>query len=239
MAEPEKGKREGEPLDPAHRKLMEQVVQLYQAQKEIDSRVSLSGIGEACAIHPLKVRKLLITAGIYENSVSREIAALWKEGRSAREIQEQLGLSPASVHSYLPYSRVDYGVEGTLNQEREQRIQTRRQAREALAKDTSLQEGDVSSLDQRLWDTMEAFQGVSFSTAKDLRFTYSIRGNEMFVSRKDKSITKATVLLAFHRAIDLQRNGRKITGPKMLGTFGASYLFPIFLQLGVIDTGRT
>ena len=57
----------------------------------------------------------------------------------------------------------------------------------------------------------------------------------MFVSRKDKSITKATILLAFHKAMELQRGGNGIAGPKKLGTFGASYLFPIFLQLGVIS----
>ena len=60
----------------------------------------------------------------------------------------------------------------------------------------------------------------------------------MFVSRKDKSITKATVLVAFHKAMELQRGGKGIGGPKKLGTFGASYLFPIFVRLGVITVGE-
>jgi len=89
-------------------------------------------------------------------------------------------------------------------------------------------------LDDCLWAVMELYKDSSFLTAKKLEFSYSIRGNEMFVTRKDKSITKATVLLAFHKAIELQRKQVEITGPKKLGTFGASYLYPIFLQLGII-----
>ena len=58
-----------------------------------------------------------------------------------------------------------------------------------------------------------------------------IKGNEMFVTRKDKSITRASVMMAFHKALELDR---VVTGPKKLGTFGASYLYPVFCCLGVI-----
>jgi hypothetical protein len=44
----------------------------------------------------------------------------------------------------------------------------------------------------------------------------------------------ATVNLAFKEAIELQENGIKITGPKKLGCFGASYLYPVFIRIGVI-----
>lgn len=84
---------------------------------------------------------------------------------------------------------------------------------------------------EALWNALEALQGESFLTAKGLSFTYVIRGGELFVSRKEKSITRATVELAFQRALEL---GKDATGPKKLGVFGASYLYPIFLRLGVI-----
>lgn len=84
---------------------------------------------------------------------------------------------------------------------------------------------------ENLWAALEALEGSVFSTAKGLSFTYSIRGGELFVSRREKSITKATVELAFQRALEL---GADTTGPKKLGVFGASYLYPIFLRLGVI-----
>lgn len=85
--------------------------------------------------------------------------------------------------------------------------------------------------DARLWEGMAALQGCEFYTAKKLRFTYTIRGGELFVDRRSKSITQSTVFIAFHKALEL---GGIVNGPKKLGTFGASYLYPVFLRLGVI-----
>lgn len=92
----------------------------------------------------------------------------------------------------------------------------------------------LETLDALLWETLCLFQSFPFFTAKKLEFTYTIKGNEMFVSRKEKSETRATVNLAFHKALSLQKSGCRITGPKMLGTFGASYLYPVFKRIGVI-----
>ena len=69
---------------------------------------------------------------------------------------------------------------------------------------------------------------------KQLTFTYRVSGNELLISRKDKSITRATVNLAYHRVRALQASGTAVTGPKILGIFGASYLFPLFVDIGVI-----
>ncbi len=96
--------------------------------------------------------------------------------------------------------------------------------------------------DQALWQALIAWQGRTFMTAKGLEYTYTIRerrdgalGGEMFISRKEKSITQSTVFMAFHKALEL---GGIVTGPKKLGTFGASYLYPVFIQLGVIRQGE-
>jgi hypothetical protein len=53
------------------------------------------------------------------------------------------------------------------------------------------------------------------------------------VDRKEKSITRATVMIAFHRALEVQAQEGCVSGPKKLGTFGASYLYPVFLHLGI------
>ena len=97
-----------------------------------------------------------------------------------------------------------------------------------------LKETDVPWPDDLLWDTLVKFQRYPFHTAKNLEFFYIIKGNEMFVTRKDKSITKATVLLSFHNALSAQASNGRVSGPKKLGTFGASYLYPIFLFFGII-----
>lgn len=85
-----------------------------------------------------------------------------------------------------------------------------------------------------LWAEISKLQGESFRTAKGLEFKYEVRGYELFVSRRDKSITRSTVELTYRRAMELLRAGEIVDGPKKLGTFGASYLYPIFLRLGII-----
>ncbi len=89
-----------------------------------------------------------------------------------------------------------------------------------------------------LWEAVLAFAGYPFETSKGLEFTYSLKknrygepGNELVFSRKEKTITKSTVLKAFEKAVEF--NG-VVNGPKKLGTFGASYLYPVFIRLGVI-----
>lgn len=74
----------------------------------------------------------------------------------------------------------------------------------------------------------------TFFTVKQLAFTYRVSGNELLISRKDKSITRATFNLAYHCVQALQASGTAVTGPKILGVFGASYLFPLFVDIGVI-----
>lgn len=89
-------------------------------------------------------------------------------------------------------------------------------------------------LDDLLWNVLTELQRKPFLTTKRLVFYYEIRGYEMFVSRKDKSITRSSVMLSFHRALELQAEGKPVSGPKKLGTFGASYLYPIFQEIGVL-----
>lgn len=86
-----------------------------------------------------------------------------------------------------------------------------------------------------LWSAISSLQGRTFLTAKGLPFSCAVRGNELFISRKDKSITRATVELAYRKAIALLASGEPVDGPKKLGTFGASYLYPLFIALGIIE----
>lgn len=107
-----------------------------------------------------------------------------------------------------------------------------KEQRQAVRKlEDQLKGTDAPAPDDLLWDTLVKFQNYPFHTAKNLEFSYIIKGNEMFVTRKDKSITRASIMVAFHKALEL---GREVKGPKRLGTFGASYLYPVFLEIGVI-----
>ena len=59
-------------------------------------------------VTPMKMRKLLITAGVYSTDKSRFIGELHAEGKSASEIQAITGLKKSSINGYLPYSKVIY-----------------------------------------------------------------------------------------------------------------------------------
>ena len=88
---------------------------------------------------------------------------------------------------------------------------------------------------ENLWEAISAFQGYPFQTRKGLNFSYTVKGGELFFTRKEKSITRATVELAYERAVEL---GGMVAGPKKLGVFGASYLYPVFMRIGVIKNGE-
>ena len=140
-------------------------------------------------------------------------------------------MSRASVHSYLPYTKYAYNArEISANANRLRLYRKRKDAQQrfcARAEDGTLTE-------KQIWETLAAFAGYSFYTSKGLKFTYIIKGYELFVDRREKSITKATVFLFVERVRQMQASGGFITDPKQVGTFGASYLFPIFRKIGLI-----
>ena len=76
---------------------------------------SLQSIADAIVLNPIKVRKLLITAGVYESDVAKKVKNTFEEYRetqdyktSIRSTAKALNLSKASVTSYLPYQKGVY-----------------------------------------------------------------------------------------------------------------------------------
>ena len=192
------------------------------------SNQSLNSVAAEFGITALKARKLLITAGVYSTETSRRISELKTAGNSVQQIMEYTGLGRASVHSYLPYTKIPYKLaELSVNAERTKLYRERKAVCEKFA--NSIAGLTVSEQEEELWKILNLLQGCVFYTAKGLKFTYKIKGGEMFVKRKEKSITQATVFMAFHNALKL---GDRATGPKKLGTFGASYLYPVFKRVG-------
>ncbi|MFR1832937.1 MAG: hypothetical protein ACLSX5_07250 [Lachnospiraceae bacterium] len=82
---------------------------------------------------------------------------------------------------------------------------------------------------EKIWPLLESHQNQVFYTAKGLSFTYTIRGGEMFVDRRSKSITRATVEKAYEKL--KADNGQTIHGPKKLNVFGAPYIWALFSEL--------
>ena len=105
-----------------------------------------------------------------------------------------------------------------------------------------------------LWNAIAAFQGETFVTSgrgsrPGVTFTYSIKRSnrtgketdELLISRKEngKTITRSTVDMAFKNALEIQRTEGFVKGPKRLKVFGASYLYAIFVEWGLISTKCT
>ena len=193
----------------------------------------LNAVAAEFGITALKARKLLITAGVYSTALSRQIKELHSKKMKIEQIMSATGLSRASVHSYLPYTKIPYKLdEVSANAERIRLYrERRRKCVEFSTKLSTLARQPAKEQEEELWSLLKTLQGCVFLTAKGLKFTYKIHGGEMFVNRKSKSITQATVFMAFRKAMEL---GGAVSGPKKLGTFGASYLYPIFVRLGVI-----
>lgn len=190
---------------------------------------SIRDVANAMDTTPLKIRKILITTGHYSTALSRKVQSLREQGCTVQQIMKQTGLKRASVHAYLPYSRGSYNLsEPTLNTERK-RIYRKRQ----IVCERLCQKLDSPDVEEYLWDAIVAFADYPFKTETGLSMKYTVEGGEIFFNRKEKSVTRATVMRAFNQARQIQKTEGCVSGPKKLGTFGASYLYPIFLRLGV------
>lgn len=84
---------------------MDAAVALYEED------CSLQSIADVLNLNPIKVRKLLITAGVYESEVAEKVQDTVERYRKTQDYKTSilstatvLGLSKASVTSYLPYS---------------------------------------------------------------------------------------------------------------------------------------
>ena len=214
-----------------------------------DSYQLIAEVAKQFKVSSMKMRKLLITAGEFSNDTSRLIARLDLEGKSLSEISSITGLKRASINGYLPYKKVIYkNTECSVGADRIRLMRERKAACKNLRLSISsltdfcgndkldCNENKFTELDQMLWEVLLMHENFAFTTARGLKFKYTIKGGELFVNRKEnsKSLTKSSIFMAFHNAIRLQYQDGFVKGPKKLGTFGASYLYAIFIKFGII-----
>ena len=215
---------------------MESAVALYEED------CSLQSIGDALNLNPIKVRKLLITAGVYESEVAEKVQDTFEEYRETQNYKEAilstaniLNLSKASVTSYLPYQKGVYFPSTTdkekisVGAERQRRYRAVRKLRS-------------EPTEEHLWETVLLYSDVRFKTYSGLQFSYEVRKGrngeytkELWIDRreKSKSLAWSSVLLALR---NIKKVGEVADRPKALGDIrGVTYIYGMFYRFGLID----
>ncbi len=215
---------------------MESAVALY------DSEMSLRAIGEELGLNPIKVRKLLITAGVYESEVAEKVQDTFEEYRETQNYKEAilstantLQLSKASVTSYLPYKKGMY-FPSTAEKEKISVGAERQRRYRAMKRWRS------DPTEENFWGVVVTYAGVKFKTYSGLSFTYEVRKGrngeytkELWIDRreKSKSLAWSSVLLALQ---NIKKVGKVVDRPKALGDIrGVTYIYGMFYRFGLID----
>jgi len=90
-------------LDSIQQSVIDDVVALYQ-----NGAVSLRSVAKSMDFSMTKVRKILITAGVYSTEISSAVGAAYKDGLTVEEIAASLNMSVSNVYLYLPYRTILY-----------------------------------------------------------------------------------------------------------------------------------
>ena len=233
------GRKKRKPEHNAGKKLKEQLdaaVVLY------NSEMSLQAIADALSLTPIKVRKLLITAGVYESDTAKLVQQTFNAFRETQNYSTAvtstmaaLRLSRPSVTSYLPYEKGVYFPEDADAANISNGAERQRHYRAVV-------ELKKNPCEENLWKCVVAFRGYKFKTMSGLLFTYKLkkgRGDEftkeLWIDRREdsKSLAWSSVMLAYH---NIGKIGEVVVRPKVLGDIrGVSYIYGMFYRFGLID----
>ena len=232
------GRKKSKPEYDAGKNLKEQ---MDEAVALHNSEMSLQAIADALGLNPIKVRKLLITACVYESEVAEKVQDTFEEYRETQSYKEAilstantLQLSKASVTSYLPYQK---GVYYPSTEKEKISVGAERQRRYRAMKKLR-----AAPTEEHLWEVVLLYQKVRFKTYSDLPFYYEIRKGrsgeytkELWIDRREnsKSLAWSSVLMALGNVKEV---GAVVDRPKALGDIrGVTYIYGMFYRFGLID----
>ena len=214
---------------------MDAAVALYEED------CSLQSIADVLNLNPIKVRKLLITAGVYESEVAEKVKNTFEEYRETQDYKisilstaNTLKLSKASVTSYLPYQK---GVYFPSTEKEKISVGAERQRRYRAMK-----RWRANPTEENFWGVVVSYAGVGFKTYSGLPFSYEVRKGrngeytqELWIDRREnsKSLAWSSVLLALG---NIKKVGEVVEQPKALGDIrGVTYIYGMFYRFGLID----
>lgn len=219
--------------------------QMKAAADLYTDKMSLQAIADVVSLNPIKVRKLLITAGVYESDTAKLVQQTFNTFRETQDYSTAvtstmaaLQLSRPSLTSYLPYEKGVYFPEKAeaANISAGAERQRHYRALVALRK---------NPCEENLWKCVVAFRGYKFKTLSGLPFTYKLkkgRGDEftkeLWIDRREssKSLAWSSVRMAYH---NIGKIGEVVDRPKALGDIrGVSYIYGLFYRFGLIDVSK-
>ena len=216
--------------------------QMKAAADLYTDKMSLQAIADALSLNPIKVRKLLITADVYESEVAQKVQDTFEEYREIQDYKTSilstanaLQLSKASVTSYLPYQKGVY-FPSTASKEKIS-VGAERQRRYRAMK-----RWRADPTEENFWGVVVAYAGVKFKTYSGLPFSYEIKKGrngeytkELWIDRREnsKSLAWSSVLLALGH---IKKVGEIVERPKALGDIrGVTYIYGMFYRFGLIN----
>ena len=81
---------------------------IVEAYKDLGS---ISAVTKKLHVSEVKVRRVLITEGLWSSRSSRQIAELAEQGLSTAAIADKLSLTVKAVEAYMPYRRGVYDID--------------------------------------------------------------------------------------------------------------------------------
>lgn len=201
---------------------------------------SLQAIADALSLNPIKVRKLLITAGAYESDIAETVQHTFYKYRETQSYKDavlstasELKLSKASVTSYLPYEKGVYFPSITSTEKISVGAERQRRYR-------AMKRWRADSTEENFWGVVLAYAGIKFKTYSGLPFSYEIKKGrngeytkELWINRreKSKSLAWSSIVLALKNI-----KGEVVERPKALGDIrGVTYIYGMFYRFGLIN----
>ena len=152
------------PSKPEYSATKNLVQQMEAAAELYTDRMSLQAIADAQSLNPIKVRKLLITAGVYESDTAKLVQQTFRSFRSTQNYSTAvtstmaaLQLSRPSVTSYLPYEKGVYFPEDADAANISTGAERQRHYRAVVAL-------KKNPCEENLWKCVVAFRGYEFKT---------------------------------------------------------------------------
>ena len=143
----------------------EEVEKMYALTLDVNKTAKELGVSVG------KVRKMLITLGLWCNYRSDQVGKLYKEGLTVSEIAEKLRISEKTVNAYLPYSKGDYlGDDRSDNALRLEKMRDIRKVSK-ISDRVLLSKGDYKIIEPSSRDILVSYGFFQFNLSKLIKLT--------------------------------------------------------------------